>query len=646
MAKKIFFALVCFVCFVCGAFGAPLAEITSFISKEDVLTQTKNANAILKSSKASLEDIYYSAKIVGKLDSSSCNCDYISKSTKAAISSYDVFYGVTVSKICGCPVVAVGSDVNSLISTGLQSDSFDTFAGAALASKAVGVKDMTAEAIVSRLKSFLAPDGTIKPSLTSANRESSIAGVSVALELLSVINADLKDDTRSALTKIVESSANLLPSGGEEESTVDPTLVSYINAINKKALKLSKKSLISILSGLLDLRFSSSVRVISAVIDSAKILSSGFDEVYFTTISKKLFMSEEENKSFVVKVVDFLGNDVEIEKVEIKSISKAGDSTLYEGKISELGVDVSSLTSGLYTISLSISAKGNTYQVSRVFSVSSPVTVSHVRAGVAETKALSSSDLDPIKSQNGFKDQSASGASTDFIHIAFSVSTAFQKPHQVFVKYTNVESGTNAFFVPSNEGKVDDIRHKYISSMSIADEIATFSHVSGLYTISILVADSLTTSPIEWVVGTVSLSFPPKVVKDLPLYTRSLLHTSDNTLIPLPEIVHKNRPDSKRASAFMALLFTLVVSIPLVALIGFLLSMRFGLQRLKSISNILFVGCVAACLLLYGAYWLSLPLFSFYETIKYLCFLAPATLVIGSYAMADLNLLTVTSKDD
>jgi Na+/H+-dicarboxylate symporter len=143
----------------------------------------------------------------------------------------------------------------------------------------------------------------------------------------------------------------------------------------------------------------------------------------------------------------------------------------------------------------------------------------------------------------------------------------------------------------------------------------------------------------------VDLRFPAKQAEHLPLYAKSLLHASDVTLKPLPEIAHVMRPPAKRASNFMATLFTGLTVAPLVVFIVFLLHMRPDLQRLGSLANLAALGCLALMLVLYVSYWLSLKGVSFYETIKYLSILTPVTVVVGSYSLASVKAMRIKQAE-
>jgi len=171
----------------------------------------------------------------------------------------------------------------------------------------------------------------------------------------------------------------------------------------------------------------------------------------------------------------------------------------------------------------------------------------------------------------------------------------------------------------------------------VAKEVETFKHLSGTYTVSILASDVAYVNPTEWVVGSIDLTLPVKAKPHFALYTKPLMYESDNTLAPLSEIVHQMRPPAKRASAFMATVFTPAVVAPLVIFVGYVLSLSPNLHRLRSLSSYLFVICMGLLFLLIVGYWLALDAFDFYDTIRYMCFLVPITMVVGSSAIASVT---------
>ncbi len=330
------------------------------------------------------------------------------------------------------------------------------------------------------------------------------------------------------------------------------------------------------------------------------------------------------------------GKDIS-ESLEIQSIvNKAGD-TLSGTVITGNTINLSALNiaPGIYTIISEINKNGETTSVRTKFAVVTDYSIDNVSVGLSNSKTGGKSNSKKVSTQNSFTHINNEGDSNEFISIYYTVKS-LSKPHQSFIKFTHIESGSSVYFISTTSSASN--KFEYESIISFNDEIESFEHLSGDYSISILVGDVYSTEAIEWIIGKINLNFPEKIVKDFPLYTRSLLHTSDNTLKALPEIIHKNNPPSVRASTFMALIFTGLSLVPLLSFLGYILYQNgANFKYLKSISNIIFVICVGTCLLVYAFYWLALPGFSFYDTIKYLCFLVPVTFFVASVALKDLS---------
>lgn len=531
------------------------------------------------------------------------------------------------------------------------------------------------EEVVNKLRALMLPDGTFKGHRLSTNQAgvmvtglSPIEHASIALETLSVgLSDEDKNDSTSTFGKvqkvlgeICDASMQLLPQGGDdgEETAVDPALLSFIHTIaNKKQKAAIDKRVDVIADSLLNLRHSGDIRVLSLVLDSLAYIKSGTQKgptLINVSLSPTTVGADDASKIINVKIVDLFGSSStpEVEKIDVTGVSKVGmESVIFSGSIENGKIDLSSqsLTPGLYNAALAIKVKGREKAeiVTKPFSVVYKLDISDVRVAVNQDSKKAADSGTSVTKQNGLDLMTASATSGDVIHVAFSVSTPtksvkrFVKPHQAFVKLTHIETGSSAFYVGSSDGQLDSstssLGSKYVVSVPLNEEAETFEHLSGDYTLSILVADAYVNAPYEWIVGSMSLTFPAKIVKDMPLYTRSLLHTSDNTLTALPEIVHQNRPPAKRANSLFATVFTALACAPLVAFLLFVLSTQPNIKRLRSFWSVAFVIMVAAFLLLYALYWLAVPLFSFYETIQYLCFMTPALLVVGGYALQDIR---------
>ena len=318
-----------------------------------------------------------------------------------------------------------------------------------------------------------------------------------------------------------------------------------------------------------------------------------------------------------------------------------------EGGVFDLS-KIDGIVPGSYSLEVAATVpnQSKSIQTTLNFVIEGVINISDVYIGVSESKEAFLSELTTVSEQNSVTSLAASALTNDVLHIAFSINTPskvgkrFQKPHQVFVKFTHMELGSNSFFVGVSDGQLADSGlsgSKFKVVVSMGKEVETFMHQSGKHIVSILASDTIYGTSLEWIVGTTELTFPVKVVKQHPLYAKALLDESDNTLKPLPEITHIMRPPSARASAFMATIFTFLVMIPLVIFIQFVLSLSPNLNRLKSMSSLLFVCSIIGLVVLILAYWFSMEGASFYQTIRYLCFLVPITAVIGRSAIASVT---------
>lgn len=325
--------------------------------------------------------------------------------------------------------------------------------------------------------------------------------------------------------------------------------------------------------------------------------------------------------------------------ISLKSLTKKGiSSNIFYGVFDESqSVDLTTVikTPGQYTLTLEVAVEGKEVKVltdTKVISVVQEITVGNVKAGITDEKVLELDRLEIVATQNDLIDMKMKGKASNFdvFHVVFETSPTGIKAEQRFLKLSHTSSEVHAIFQAESDGL-----HQHVA-ITLGTEAETFAYTNGTYVVSILIGDVRAVQAVEWVLGNIELSFPTRPVKIHSLYTKSLLHTSDTTLTALPEISHKMRPPAPRASAFMSTLFTGLALFPLVLFVVFIFSLKPNLNRLKSPSSFLFVGCIAGAILLYSGYWFGLPSFSFYQTIKYICFLAPTTIIIGSCALSSV----------
>ena len=520
----------------------------------------------------------------------------------------------------------------------MKSNDFEIFAGSALLSKTLGT--VIEVDVAKRLKSFMASDGTFRSSIGS--KDSSIKNTFLALQVLASQLTEIKP---AVLDTFVDAILPLLPQGNDE-TPVDPTLLSLLSKISSKKPKLLGPRLDAVTESLLQLRHTEKLETLAGILESLNVVTSYKASPVCVTFRTSAMGSEDVSKLLILDIVDVFGTPVTTESIEVKSIKRSGrDIVLFQGTVEGNSLDLSTvdgMVPGLFSADIIVKIAGQTNAITKTlaFVIHGHLEVVNVFAGVNALKQASTSDLQAVPLQKGLEEMTASAAKGDYVHVSFGLSTPsksgerFQKPHQVFVKFRNEATGSSSSFVGQADGKLVDVSgSKYRASISLSKELETFQYLSGTYEISLLISDVAYGLPIEWVVGSMDLSFPAKVIKDSPLYTKPLMFTSDNTLVALPEIQHVMRPESKRASIFMSTIFTILTTAPLVIFIGFILFLTPNLKRLQSVTSVIFVVCLIVTLFLYAGYWLALEGVSFYDTIKYLCFLAPITIIVGSSAV-------------
>jgi Oligosaccharyltransferase subunit Ribophorin II len=499
------------------------------------------------------------------------------------------------------------------------------------------------EDVAKKLKGFMASDGTFRSSVGS--KGSSIKNTFLALQVLA---SQLNDIKPAVLDTFVDAVLPLLPRGNDA-TPVDPTLLSLLSKISSKKPKLIGPRLDAVTESLLQLRYSDNLETLAGLLESLNVVTTYKASPVCVTFRTSSMGSEDLSKSLILDVVDVFGNPVTPDSIVVQSIKRSGrDTVLFQGPVEGNSLDLTSvegIVPGLFAAEIAVKLPGQTTSITKTlaFAIHGQLEVVNVSAGVNALKQVSVSDLSPVASQNSLQEMSASAAKGEIVHLSFGLSSPtkagerFQKPHQVFVKFTNEATGLSSAFVGQADGKLGDASgSKYRATVSLSKELETFKHVSGTYKISLLVSDVAYGLPTEWVVGSIDLTFPAKVIKDSPLYTKPLMFTSDNTLEALPEIQHVMRPESKRASIFMSTIFTALTTAPLVLFIGFILFLSPNLKRLQSVTSLIFVICLLVTLFLYAGYWLALEGVSFYDTIKYLCFLAPLTIIVGSSAVSSV----------
>lgn len=510
-------------------------------------------------------------------------------------------------------------------------------AGAALAAK-VDAADINTESLFAKLKSFMEPDGNFKSNMFDKSSASK-ANTHLALQVLEAYASGTKSES---LAEFGDAVFNLLPQG-DDEAAVDPTVLCYLGKISAKKPRLQSSHLLVIMESILQLRHSSSLTNIASVIESLTFAKTYKAQPMYFGLSRPAIDIDDVSKSITIEIFDVFGKPVPADKIAVDAVKRVGrDTIIHQGEGAVVNLSATTLEVGRHVMDLLITLAGRTKPLvaRKEFVVKGKVSVKSVYAGVTTSAKAERSSLTAVGKQNGLEDVEAFAAAGDVLHVHFSVVASSQKmdkkrvakPHQAFIKLTHIDSGLSTFLVA--QASSGDVLN-YQAAVVLTKEASNFMHQSGRYTVSILVADAIYVEPFDWVVGTFVLTFPTKVPKKFPLYKKSLLHDSDNTLTTLPEIEHMMRPPALRASPTMAALFTALCLLPLGLFFLFVMWSKPNLKHLSGSSNSGkgFLLSVAAILLMYTGYWFGLPGFSFYDTIKYICFLAPVTVILGRSAL-------------
>lgn len=97
------------------------AQISSFVSKNDIESATAQAKLILGSPK-SVSDAYYAGKLLKAIDkkSISCNCGSLASLIASVKSPREVYYGLAAGQTCGCSGLSAPSELEATIRDNLQ----------------------------------------------------------------------------------------------------------------------------------------------------------------------------------------------------------------------------------------------------------------------------------------------------------------------------------------------------------------------------------------------------------------------------------------------------------------------------------------------------------------------------------------------
>eukprot|EP00475_Leptophrys_vorax_P044736 TRINITY_DN9069_c0_g1_i1.p1 TRINITY_DN9069_c0_g1~~TRINITY_DN9069_c0_g1_i1.p1 ORF type:complete len:702 (-),score=75.51 TRINITY_DN9069_c0_g1_i1:195-2222(-) len=300
-------------------------------------------------------------------------------------------------------------------------------------------------------------------------------------------------------------------------------------------------------------------------------------------------------------------------------------------------------TLGAYTLKIKVTApdakfavagSGSSGALERSLLVTAAMKVSAVTvavldgdAGAAETEAK----LDLAK-----KDQIPSALPATHLQklqVSLAVNTPSGKafaPHQAVLVMANDAAGISNSYLLKASGATLSLKLNLLESM------AKLFHVSGEYSLTLIVGDELMDNSFTWNLGSVDLDLPAAAedaakppAKAVPVAQR---------FAPQAEISHIFRKPEKRPAFVVSYTFVALVFLPLVILLVGLAILGVNLKAFPSggvplLSAFGFHGGIALLLLLYVAFWVQVNLFT---TIKLVLVLGLVTAIPGHQLLSYL----------
>ncbi|XP_050523625.1 dolichyl-diphosphooligosaccharide--protein glycosyltransferase subunit 2 [Daktulosphaira vitifoliae] len=211
------------------------------------------------------------------------------------------------------------------------------------------------------------------------------------------------------------------------------------------------------------------------------------------------------------------------------------------------------------------------------------------------------------------------------IIIRFSVKDPITKKntqvHQAFIRFTNLKTGSQNVFVAEL-----DSQNNYKLDMDIGVKSTSFKHSSGLYTMDLIIGDTLLKNPVIWKFSDIKLKFSDTETK--------IVNSFEDFYKPKKLISHTFREPETRPPHIVSLLFTALSLTPLLIL--FVLWTKLGVNIKNfpfSLSALGFHTGLGGIFSLFVLFWLKLNMF---VTLKYLLILGLATFLFGNRLLSHI----------
>ncbi|XP_060868280.1 dolichyl-diphosphooligosaccharide--protein glycosyltransferase subunit 2 [Metopolophium dirhodum] len=343
--------------------------------------------------------------------------------------------------------------------------------------------------------------------------------------------------------------------------------------------------------------------------DTQKILSVRFTNLLGEPLPTSLSVGVESA---------MLNNKVVMSKNKFKSTT---DKTVYELDFNEPDLSI-----GIYSIVISatplekvkIPLLGNTAIPLEVKVSASSVNIVDFKVGTTDNDQQTGPSLQTLKYGEKLPTQLKADHMQRII-VRFAIKDYQVKKHvlvhQAFVRFTNIKTGSQSVFVAEL-----DSQNSYKLDMDLGVKSVSFKHATGLYSIDLIIGDSLLKNPIVWHFSDIKLKFS-EVESDAS-------EPFADFYKPKKLISHTFREPEPRPPHIVSLLFTVLSLAPLLVL--FVLWARLGVNIKNfpfNFSAIGFHSALASIFILFGMFWVYLDMFI---TLKYLCLLGISTFLFGN----------------
>lgn len=195
--------------------------------------------------------------------------------------------------------------------------------------------------------------------------------------------------------------------------------------------------------------------------------------------------------------------------------------------------------------------------------------------------------------------------------------------HQAFVKFSNSATNQEIIFIANIADS--DASKTYKFELDIGAKQAEFKHLSGTYSVELIVGDIVISNSFVWKFADVNFklsSDSPQVPEKSSIYQ------------PKPEIQHLFREPEKRPPVFVSNLFTGLIFAPFLVLIVLWAKLGINISNFPfSLSALGFHLGLGGIFVLFGFFWLQLNMF---QTLKYLLGLGVITFLCGNKLLSKI----------